>query len=443
MKKKPQKLLGSLLALTFASGVPAFETGAQLTLAGEFSDNINQSELDPQSDTAVTAAARINISHSGPVLDLSGILLGSYTDYIDDTFEDQWLLNSDIRADWYMSNSLLWRASNQTNQVSLDPLGVNLPDNTENQNLFRTGPEWITTFGPVTRFTLGASYGINTFSISASDNQRINLYTQLRRTVRPNLALSLNARVEETMFDDEIVNLNFDRGDAFFRFEWARAAFSMQGDFGVTRIELDGEAKQDEPLKDIIARYLQSSGGVITLQLRDGVGDSTTGFDDPLFSPGGGSGSSDFSSGGLFRDRRATANWSRRLGRVTGVVNLFYRDRDFFTTDFDQIQYGAAAALNFLLNERWTLGIGANWDHTEFDADGREDEFRSASLRLTRRIGKNLDAFAQVAYLKRESTDILFRFDDVRALIGIQYSIGKQPTITARRTRRSVAPLQK
>jgi hypothetical protein len=65
------------------------------------------------------------------------------------------------------------------------------------------------------------------------------------------------------------------------------------------------------------------------------------------------------------------------------------------------------------------------------------------SLRLTRTIGKKLDAFAQLAYLERESTDISFMFDAVSALIGIQYSIGKQPTIVSRRTRRSVAPLQK
>ena len=483
MQKTPQKLLSILLAVTFSVRVLAYETGAQLTLQGEYAGNMTQSAVDPQSDVAMTAAARVNISHSGPVLDLSGIVLARYTDYLDNTFADQWLINSDIRADWKITDSLLWRARNQTDQVNLDPLGVNTPDNVQNQNFFSTGPELLAKIGPVTRFTLGASYARNTFSETGADNERLIGYTQLRRNVRSPLALSLNFRAQQVTyldepgnldFDqadafyrfewprgvislphiavpfrtrtslavDELGNLDFDRADAFFRFEWARAAFSLQGDFGATRIQFKGAAEaQDEPLTVLLARYVTANSGNITLQLRDAVGDSTTDFDDALFSPDNPSGTTDFSVGGLFLDRRAELIWIREFGRVTGTANAFYRDRDFLESDFDQIQYGAAASLDFVLNPRWTMTISGSWDHTEFETDGREDEFKRAALRFTRNIGRKFQAFAQVAYLERDSTDILYVFDDVRFAIGIQYQIGVQPKVAVRRNRQSINPV--
>jgi hypothetical protein len=439
MKKTPQKLLSILLAVTFSVRVLAYETGTQLTLQGEHAGNITQSAVDPQSDNTITAAARLNISHSGPVLDLSGIVLVRYTDYRDDSFADQWLVNSDIRADWKISDSLLWRARNQTDQVNLDPLGVDIPDNVQNQNFFNTGPEWIAKIGAVTRFTLGASYARNTFSDTGADNERFIGYTQLRRNVRSPLALSLNFRAQQVMYLDELGNQDFDRDDAFFRFEWARAAFSLQGDFGTTRIQFEDAIEAlDEPLTVLLARYVAAKGGIITLQLRDAIGDSTTDFDDALFSPDNPSGTTDFSVGGLFLDRRAELIWTRGFGRVTGTANAFYRDRDFLESDFDQIQYGAAASLNFLLNPRWTMTIGGSWDNTQFEIDGREDEFKRAALRFTRSLGRKFQAFAQVAYLERDSTDILFVFDDQRFAIGIQYQIGVQPKVPVRRNRQSI-----
>jgi len=439
MNQRPQKLLSILLAVTFSVRVLAYDTGAQLTLQGEHAGNITQSAVDPQSDFTVTAAGRVNISHSGPVLDLSGIVLVRYTDYLDDTFADQWLINSDIRADWKITDSLLWRARNQTDQVNLDPLGVDIPSNVQNQNFFNTGPEWIAKIGPVTRFTLGASYARNTFSETGDDNQRFIGYTQLRRNVRSPLALSVNFRAQQVIYLDEPGNQDFDRADAFFRFEWARAAFSLQGDFGTTRIQFEDAAEElDEPLKVLLARYVAANAGIFTLQLRDAVGDSTTDFDDALFSPDNPSGASDFSVGGLFLDSRADVIWTRGLGRVTGTANAFYRERDFLESDFDQIKFGAAASLDFLLNSRWTMTVGLSWDHTKFETDGREDEFKRAALRFTRNLGRKFQAFAQVAYMERDSTDILFEFDDVRFAIGIQYQIGVQPKVPVRRNRQSI-----
>jgi uncharacterized protein (PEP-CTERM system associated) len=123
---------------------------------------------------------------------------------------------------------------------------------------------------------------------------------------------------------------------------------------------------------------------------------------------------------------------------VTGTANAFYRDRDFLESDFDQTQYGAAASLDFLLNPRWTMTVSASWDNTQFETDGREDEFKRAALRFTRSLGRKFQAFAQVAYLERDSTDILFVFDDVRFAIGIQYQIGVQPKVPVRRNRQSI-----
>lgn len=429
--------ISGLLLILAAVQAFAYETGGELALEAEFADNFNQSPDNPVSDVAVTASGRFNISHTGPMFELSGVGRVRHTEYIDETFERQWFLNSDIGAAWILNDSFIWHALNQTNQVRIDPLDINVPSNIENQNLFRTGPEWVINFGATTSITLGAAYGINSFSDSDADNERVAGIAQLRRYLNSHLALSLNVQTQEVSFDNTEANQDYGRDDAFVRFEWSRAALALRGDFGVTRVSLKGADERDDPMKSLLATYRQNSGGVVSLLLRDAVGDSTSDFDDGLFSGEGNSQSTVFSVSDLFRDRRAELLWSRALGRFTGTAGAYYRDRDFFTTDFDQIQYGVGGNLSFSLNPRWVVSIGAGSDKTEFKSDGREDDFWSVALRIARNFGPRLIFFAQVAHLERDSTDPAFGFDDERVLIGITYRVGAQPMARSSLDRRT------
>lgn len=442
MKKKPHYFATGLLWLFSAGSVFALETGALLSLEAENADNINQSNVAPVSDTTVTSTARLNVGHNGPMLSLTGIGVGSYVEFLDNTFDSRWLLTSDIAATWFLSRSMTWVARNQTNQTRIDPFANDVPTNIENQNLFNTGPEFISELGSATRFTLGANYGLNTFSISGTDNERISAYTQLRRTVRRPLALSLNARAQTVEFDDDVNNQNFDSADAFFRFEWVRAAFSLRGDFGVTRLELAGGIPTTEPLTELFAQYVQQSGGVVTLLYRNALGDSTSDFDNGLFAVNDDQDNTqdadlNFAGGGVYIDQQTRVNWSKPLGRVSGNANAFYRDRDFLTTNFDQVNYGVGASLNFVLNSRWTLGVFGSYDQTDFQANARVDESMTAGLRMTRNFGRKFLLFGQAFYLDRESTDPISTFDDLRFAIGLQYQIGAQPTVRTRRGQQS------
>ena len=439
MTTKLSRLTVLLLASTAAFKVFGYETGGELALEGEFADNINQSPDDPVSDVATTASGRISVTHSGSTLELSGVARGSYTDYLDNTFDSQWFLNSDIRAAWSLAETFVWNAMNQTNQVRINPLDVDVPSNIENQNLFRTGPEWVANFGATTSLTLGGTYGINSFSETNSDNERLTGYVQLRRHLNPHLALSIHGQTQETSFDDNVVNQDFSRDNAFVRFEWSRAALTIEGDAGVTRVRPDGQEDRDDPLYSFLATYLQSGGGVVTLLLRDAVGDSTSDFDDGLFSGEGDSQSVVFSVSDLFRDRRGELVWDRKVGRITGRAGIYYRDREFFTSDFDQIQFGASVDLDTQVSPKWVFSFGAGWDRTEFSNDGREDDFGSISLGMTRKFGPRLGVFLRGAYLERDSTDPNFVFDDVRVVLGIRYQMGAQPLASNPRNRRTDA----
>lgn len=438
MTKNLSRLTGLLLALAAVQAF-GYETGGELALEAEFADNFNQSADNPVSDVAVTAAGRVNISHAGPMFAVSGIGRARHTDYVDKTFDPQWFLNSDIGAAWNLSDSFIWHALNQTNQVRIDPLGVDIPSNVENQNLFRTGPEWVINLGSTTSLTLGAAYGINSFSDSNADNDRISGIVQLRRYLNPHLALSLNGQTQDVSFDDTVVNQDYGRDDAFVRLEWSRAALTLQGDFGITRVTLEGADEREDPLKSLLVTYRQAGGGVVRLLLRDAVGDSTSDFDDGLFSGEGDSQSTVFSVGDLFRERRAELLWNRAIGRITGTAGVYHRDQDFLTSEFDQVQYGGSINLNFSINPRWVMSIGAGADRTEFKSDDREDDFWSASFRIARSFGKKLTVFTQVAYLERDSTDPTFVFDDNRILVGIRYQVGTQPKTSNSLNRRTDA----
>jgi len=425
-----QLLPGLLLSLLSPVGVLAAETGYQLILQAQHANNINETAVDPRSDTTASAIGQFNISQTTSDFFLSGLINAQYNDYLEDTFEDELLLRSVIVADWSWTDSLAWRTRNATNQVRFDQLTPNLPSNRSNQNLFSTGPELIAAFGQANRLTLGANYAINTINDSPNDSDRTTAYAQLRRQLSRPVALSVNYRAQDVVYASAATIPDYRLDETFLRAEWRRGSITFQGDFGMTFTKVEGiEETSDDDLIELLLLYERGDIGVLGARYRNGIGDSTSNLDSPLFDPSVGAGQ-DLADAGLFREERFELTWIKRIGRVTGNANGFYRDQDFVIIDSDQIVSGVGLNLAFQLNPRWQLGIGGNWENSEFVAANREDELVSASLRVTRSFGERFSVFLEGLYVERESTDPLFVFDDTRTTLGIVFQGGVQPALT-------------
>lgn len=202
------------------------------------SDNIRRTSTDEKEESIALAGFDLGLNHDGNRLDAELSSRLQYLDYLDDTFDSEVVGTAIGRATLEMVRErLTWTVEDTFGQSVTNQLEAAGPGNRENVNYFTTGPDLRLPLTSRTDFLVNGRYTDVHYEESNLDNNRLSGGAALLRHISEQSAISLNALTEQVEYDEDELYQEFDRNEAFLRYQLDGARTAIAVDVGATEIK--------------------------------------------------------------------------------------------------------------------------------------------------------------------------------------------------------------
>jgi hypothetical protein len=206
------------------------------------SDNIALTPSDETAQTIALVDAGFAVQERSRLLSASATGNFSYLDYLQGAFGSQLIGRFDgIGTFAIVPERLTWVFRDDFGQQTLDPYAPGTPNNLENVNYVNTGPD-LTLREGVGFLIASARYARAQYSTSPFDSNRGLASITVGRDLSAATVLSLQAEDERVMFENTVVNSDFNHASVFGRYELHGARTNLEVDLGATRINVSGTA---------------------------------------------------------------------------------------------------------------------------------------------------------------------------------------------------------
>ncbi len=183
-------------------------------------DNVTLAPTNKVSQTIATVDADFDVKHQSSRLDVDA--KGNFTDfdYLQGAYGNQLLGRFDGMAHFALiPQRLTWVLQDDFGQAALDPFVPMTPGNIENVNYVSTGPDFALRMGGTGFVDASVRVARATYQTSPFNSNRVlgSLAAGLQLSARS--SVSLNGVAERVLFDNTVVNGDFDRSSAYVRYE--------------------------------------------------------------------------------------------------------------------------------------------------------------------------------------------------------------------------------
>lgn len=301
---------------------------------------------------------------------------------------------------------LEWFIQDNFGQVRVDPLAVDTPENRENINFLTTGPDFMFRLGRLMAVRLTGRYSETDYEISDLDGERYLAGVSLSRQIGTMSSLSLNVQGERLELENQtLAESEYDRREAFIRFEAIGARTHLATNIGATEIESDQQV-EDGLLIRLELRRRISAYSTLSLDLGRNFSDSGNLLRDSqartgvVLDP-----SLAVSSGDALEHRFAVLGWATALTRTSYGANVEYDEQKFqddISLDRNYMRYGVYATrwLNSVLQGRAEFRFSEEeFDNSSFDADEKR-----GTLALSWAVGAQVELRFQYDIIDRNSS---------------------------------------
>ncbi len=265
---------------TLTSGVgskgEALTYGADLGVAE--SDNVTLVSTNKVSQTMAVADADFDYKKISRRLDVDAKGNFTYLDYLQGAYGSQLIGRFDGIAHLaIIPDRIVWVLQDDFGQAALDPFTPVTPTNLENVNYVSTGPDFALRFGANSYVNASARYARAQYATSPFNSNRVlgNLAWGLQLSARS--SVSLNGDTERVMFENTVLNSDFDRTNGFVRYEVHGARTDLSADLGATTISQNGTSTSGGLAKVELARKL-SAAAKLTVSVGRDLTDASTSF---------------------------------------------------------------------------------------------------------------------------------------------------------------------
>lgn len=249
--RSPAKAAALLVCLALAPGwgtaADFFTLGVDVGVGA--SDNIYEVQSPRTSEIMPTAGFDVALHREGTVLDADVTGLFSYYDYVHDSYSNDVFgrLDGTVKLS-LVPEKLVWVVQDSFGQEALNLFQPNNPGNREYVNFVSTGPDLSLRLGEQGFIRLGARYANVHYQTSPLDSNRPSETFAIGRELSANSALSLNVDAEQVRFDNTTQttiingvtyppNVDFDRREAYLRYEARGARTTLAVNLGATQTE--------------------------------------------------------------------------------------------------------------------------------------------------------------------------------------------------------------
>lgn len=414
--------IGSAHADSYAYGAGYF---------GEYSDNIRRAPAAPLSEWINSIIAGAAYIKDGPVVNAHLLAQAEYRNYKNNAYRDS--------ADYYADSSLVWHIvrkrlqwyfADRYSQAIQDVTLPATPDNLVNTNVMSTGPDFFIHFGAVNSLELGLRVGSAHYSEGNLDNQRYGASARWKHASSANTNHSLNFETETIRYDDDVLNENLRKQDAFFRLDSRQGYSVFQADLGTSRLtrartgETSGALVRMKSIRQLTSissigltlagEYLEA--GNILLATNSSAGSASVGSSAP--------GTAGGITNDYFYTKRIDGNYHRNDDSNGLDATAYIRDIDYDFSLQDRRESGGRIEATHILNNLLIVAAYGSHIRVKYLNDPREDRENEAGIRFLYRIDKRYTTTLEGRRTWRYSTDAFQEYTDNRVLVSLFYSSG-------------------
>jgi hypothetical protein len=339
--KRPLRIKRFLSAIAVAAALATAAHGQGFNFGvdagiGE-SDNVTLVQTNKVSQTLAIADLDFTAKEKGSRLDEDIVGDFTYLDFLQNAYGNEVLgrLNGSLRYA-LVPESLTWTLQDNWGQAQLSPFSPLVPTNQENVNYLSTGPDWYAHLGSTNFMDVGARYSRADYTVTPISNNRLLGSLQLGHEISASSSLSLNLSEERVLFENTVVNTNYDLGNAYARYELHGARTDISVNLGVNRVTQDG---------------VSDSGLFTQLELKHKISDAAK---------------ITFTAGRQLTDASAGFNalQSSYSNNAVNVNSVASNSPAAITSDIFLSDY-AVAAWSYE-RHRTTFGLSARWEKDEY-----------------------------------------------------------------------------
>jgi hypothetical protein len=421
------------LALASSAAAEILSYGVDVGVAE--SDNVTLVPTDKVSQTIAVADADFDIKQQSRLFDVDAKGNFSYLDYVQGAYGGELLGRFDGLAHVALiPERLTWALQDDFGQAAIDPFTPTIPTNLENVNYVSTGPDLTLRFGATSFLDMSARIARAQYDTSPLNSNRLlgNLAWGLQLSARS--TVSLNGETERALFENTTLNTDFDRTNAFIRYEIKGARTDLSADIGATVIREDGTSTTGGLAKILLARNL-SAAAKLTLSFGRDLTDASTSFSTLQSGATGVVGSAPAAvTSNSYTSDYGSVGWQYVRSRTTiALSGRWEKDTYGQQPQLDVTRGGAEFMVDRQLTHALDVQVLGRWYKTDYGnaavapvitgslvgSSDYDDELVAAVL--TWRHGRGLEVRLRAEHSARVTTGVDTGFRENRVLLTVGY----------------------
>lgn len=416
--------LSLLAAVIYSTNSNSADIGAAFSLGVGYTDNINLDVVDGVDETIASSGIALSFIEVTRKIDADVRGNLDYYNYLEDTNDNEVVAALDGLIDIELvQDRLQWLIQENYGRTTFDPFMPARPENMENLNFLTTGPTIILYQGTRNDSGIDLRYSRLDYETRPFDNERQSALFWIRREVRRDHWLSINADAERIEFDNDGLTPDYKRRSAYLRYEGTLGRNLLDISAGYTEQEILSDTgdgillnaswtHQFSTLSQFTlnaGRQFADQGNVFRYQQDitrdlDSVGDLTE-------------------NGSPFRMDNVDLLYSLTGERTTlaftvGVSEQRYETQGENDRDDARIELFALRDLTRSLYS----SIDVRFQRREFPNIARDDDTLSASLTFGYRFSAAIDLSLRYTYQSRDSSAVTDGFDVHRGDLTLTYT---------------------
>jgi hypothetical protein len=393
------------------------------------SDNVTLVSTNKVSQTMATADADFDFKQQSRRLDVNAKGNFTYLDYLQGAYGSQLIGRFDGIAHLaIIPERFVWVLQDDFGQAALDPYTPVTPANLENVNYVSTGPDLALRLGANSYVNASARYAHAQYATSPFNSNRLlgNLAWGLQLSARS--SVSLNGDTERVMFQNTVVNSDFNRSSGYGRYEVHGARTDFSVDLGATTIGQNGSSTTGGLAKVELSRKL-SAAAKLTVSVGRELTDASTSFSNLQSGAIGVVGTAPAAlTSNNYTSNYALAGWQYQHSRTT--ISLSGRwEKDLYNgaSQLDNTRSGAEFRVERKLTRALTAEVLGRYYKTDYihglaasQAGTSNFDDEAVAGVLTWRHGRGLEVKLRCEHSARTTTGI-YGYRENRAILTVGY----------------------
>jgi hypothetical protein len=210
------------------------------------SDNIRKSSANEESDDINRLYAGFVLNSVDPLIVSNTKAYARYENYINKTYADNYSGSLDsLNIITISPKALRWSIDDHLHYVPIDISLAATPTNSQQTNLFSTGPVVTLNISSVDQLELEGRYNKYQEEITSADNQSNYYAARINHYFTINSSFELNYELRKYSYDDPITYSNYTRHDTFVKYISKGSINDMYAELGNTKYTRDDNTGGD------------------------------------------------------------------------------------------------------------------------------------------------------------------------------------------------------